>query len=66
MSIITFLAKDRFNHIDAQGLVWLCALVANGLWGWAVAAWVIGLLASVLLRVFAEEQRQRTGEPQQG
>ncbi len=60
MNIIAFLAKDRFNWADNVGIMFLILLVANQHYGWAFGVWAVCFAASVILRVLAEEQKQRT------
>lgn len=60
MSIITFLAKDRFNWIDNTGTISLVTLLSNQRVGWAFVAWAACLAASIILRVVSEELKQRT------
>lgn len=61
MRFVNWLARERFNHVDAFGLAFFVSFCSQG-WVWsALAAWFIGLLMSLAVRIASIEHEQRHG-----
>lgn len=61
MSIVIYLAKNRFNWVDHVGIMFFVSLLSNRETAWALGAFAIAFLASIILRIVSSEHTQRTG-----